>query len=372
MKSEIETRTKSYAHMESMYTAKVNQMQKQLDIANQKVRDTDKHLQHVRKREVAEKTELVKVKNQLAQLRRSTEDQICQLQRDNTDLTESLRQSESMHDRQLTELTQQYQELEAKFVYTRDELESLESSSATLLEKGRKYTELEVQFEMQRNQLDAAQRAVQNFESELAAYGDWKVWSKTFQTRLNKIPDLEKDLEQLRRDNKSLHDSIGQKLLLEEQVYDFQSRLERQERAQDTHVELRTLTQSLEMDLREYNILAADHCAPGHTPTAANLRARIESVLQTDLILMSEKCSGKTEKDFSAAEVTDLKRQAEVWQKSVADLQTSLKQHKNSLHRVQKKLQLVASERDCYKKLIENYEKDLTSKCVFGHWPYLG
>lgn len=118
MKSEIETRTKSYAHMESMYTAKVNQMQKQLDIANQKVRDTDKHLQHVRKREVAEKTELVKVKNQLAQLRRSTEDQICQLQRDNTDLTESLRQSESMHDRQLTELTQQYQELEAKFVHS--------------------------------------------------------------------------------------------------------------------------------------------------------------------------------------------------------------------------------------------------------------
>lgn len=118
MKSEIETRTKSYAHMESMYTAKVNQMQKQLDIANQKVRDTDKHLQYVRKREVAEKTELVKVKNQLAQLRRSTEDQICQLQRDNTDLTESLRQSESMHDRQLTELTQQYQELEAKFVHS--------------------------------------------------------------------------------------------------------------------------------------------------------------------------------------------------------------------------------------------------------------
>lgn len=50
----------------------------------------------------------------------------------------------------------------------------------------------------------------------------------------------------------------------------------------------------------------------------------------------------------------------EVFTKANSDLQTSLKYHKTSLHRVQKKLMLVAKERECYKQLIDSYEKDLT------------
>lgn len=53
-------------------------------------------------------------------------------------------------------------------------------------------------------------------------------------------------------------------------------------------------------------------------------------------------------------------QQIEDFTKANSDLQTSLKLHKTSLHRVQKKLMLVAKERECYKQLIDSYEKDLT------------
>lgn len=48
--------------------------------------------------------------------------------------------------------------------------------------------------------------------------------------------------------------------------------------------------------------------------------------------------------------------------KSGSDLQIVLKNHRESFHKVQRKLRLVVSERDCYKQLIENYEKNVTSK----------
>lgn len=37
-----------------------------------------------------------------------------------------------------------------------------------------------------------------------------------------------------------------------------------------------------------------------------------------------------------------------------------MKRHQTVIHKIQKKLSLVADERDCYKRLLDNYEKDLT------------
>lgn len=56
-------------------------------------------------------------------------------------------------------------------------------------------------------------------------------------------------------------------------------------------------------------------------------------------------------------------QQIAVLTKSNNDLHIVLKNHKEGFHKVQRKLRLVVSERDCFKQLIENYEKNVTSKC---------
>lgn len=115
-------------------------------------------------------------------------------------------------------------------------------------------------------------------------------------------------METLKRENKNLNDNIGNKLLLEEEVFDLKTRLEKKERSNDDHVALQTHIQSLQAELLEYKSVAADHCPPKAVVSASNLRLRIETILQKDLILMSEKGTTKTEKDYASTEMMDLKK----------------------------------------------------------------
>lgn len=115
-------------------------------------------------------------------------------------------------------------------------------------------------------------------------------------------------METLKRENKNLNENIGNKLLLEEQVYDLQTRLVKKDRSNDDHVALQTHIQSLEAELREYKAVATDHCRPNTVASASNLRNRIETILQKDLILLTEKGTTKTEKDSASTEIIDLKK----------------------------------------------------------------
>lgn len=58
------------------------------------------------------------------------------------------------------------------------------------------------------------------------------------QIRLCSIPVLEKEVERLTVNNKNLQDLLGNKLLLEEQVHDLKTRLEKAESAKTDAVKL--------------------------------------------------------------------------------------------------------------------------------------
>lgn len=51
-----------------------------------------------------------------------------------------------------------------------------------------------------------------------------------------------------------------------------------------------------------------------------------------------------------------------VYAKAKTDLQTTVKHLQTNAIRYKKKIMLISEERDCFKQLIDNYEKDLTSK----------
>lgn len=115
-------------------------------------------------------------------------------------------------------------------------------------------------------------------------------------------------METLKRENKNLNDNIGNKLLLEEQVHDLKTRLEKKERSNDDHVALQTHIKALEAELLEYKSVASDHCPPKTAVSASNLRECIETILQKDVIRTSEKGTTKTENDSASTEMLDLKK----------------------------------------------------------------
>lgn len=65
---------------------------------------------------------------------------------------------------------------------------------------------------------------------------------KNSQYRLMNLPEMQKELERLRTTNKNLQDLLGNKLLLEEQVHDLQTRLQRKENATSDMVSLQVRT----------------------------------------------------------------------------------------------------------------------------------
>lgn len=366
LKNELENRAAVHSRMEYMYKTKVQSLEKQLESNDAKLRDSDKHLKLLRRRDAASQAEASKAKHQLAEQRCSHEAAIGQLQRAKQEVEEQLRDTHNDLSAQLAMLSQQYEELEKNHTYRRDEIANLENRCAHLQEKCRRQTELETGSELQKVQLESAQRRVAELENELAAFGEWKDMSKTFQSRVARVPDLEKEVERLRRENKNIHETIGNKLLLEEEVHDLRGRLAATERTNSDYIALQTSVQLLQSELNDYKAVARDHCAPGATVSSTQLRAHIEDILRNDILLTSEKSSAHSEMDAAAEQVLVLQKKLEVYTKNNENLQTSLKFHKKTMHRVQKKLTLVANERDCYKQLIDNYEKDLTSKCVIN------
>lgn len=367
MKNELENRTVVHQRMEQLYKSKVASLEKQLECSEAKLRDSDKHLKLVRRREKDSQAAAVKAQHALAEQRCAHEEAIAQLLRARHEADAKVREAFSDLEQQLDASQRRCDELERNAGYQSAEIESLQERCERLQERQRNHSKLEANEALMLTQLDGMQRRVAELENELAAHGEWKELSRTFQQRVARVPDLEQEVERLRREKAAIYDTIGNKLLLEEEVHDLRGRLERAERNRADAAALRQAVQLAEAELADYRAVARDHCAAEATAgtaaaaaTAGQLRHRIEELLRNDLLLASEKGEQRAEKESAVQRVDQLLKEVEVQRKATENLQTSLKYHKTSMHRVQKKLQLVARERDCYKHLIDNYEKDLT------------
>lgn len=369
MKNELDNRTAAHQRIEYMYKSKVASLEKQLASSESKLSDSDKHLKLLRRRDAASQALAVKAKHQLTEQRCTFDEHIAQLQRAKHDVETQLRDTQASLGEQLAQLQQHSDELEKICQNRAAEINSLRERVQQLQDRSRRSVDAESRLELQQCQLEAAQRRVAELENDAAAYGEWKDLSKTYQSRAARMPELEDELERLRRDNRNLFDSIGNKLLLEEQVDDLRGRLVAQAALQEETIGLRTRLQLAEAELNDFRAVARDHCAANSTVVSpVHLRSRIEEILRTDLLLNSEKGAVHAEKESSAQQVRTLQKELEIFTKATENLQTSLKYHKTSMHRVQKKLTLVAKERDCYKQLIDNYEKDLTSEYFGDGW----
>lgn len=167
-------------------------------------------------------------------------------------------------------------------------------------------------------------------------------------------------MDRLRSNNKNLQELLGNKLLLEEQVYDLRSRLDKEEGAKSEAVALQVQLKHVQDELKEWTKVGQDHCPQNTFVNPMALRARIEELLQHDVLMVSEKNSKVSESKTLENELLEYKEKCEIYLKDLEELNTELKRYKAFKGRVQKKLLLVSKERDCYKQLLENFEKDLT------------
>lgn len=282
------------------------------------------------------------------------------LRNSNRDLEENLRETVHNLNTNISTLTLQLNECETELLAAREDLDSLQDRQEDLADKASQADRVAVELEQERLQSSAAQRRIKDLENEIASHDEWKNLSKVFQARLAKVTELERECERLTRDNKNLHETIGNKLLLEEQVHDLKGRLDTRERTTDSQVEMRTQLQALEQEVKDWKRLVKDYC-PANTPAAPpHLRAYIDDLQMKHVILSNDAGSVNREKATVNDQNSEIRQQNEQLVKNIETLSTTLRNYKTTAHRMQKKLMLIVKERDCFKTLLENYERDLT------------
>lgn len=269
---------------------------------------------------------------------------------------------EIVHDlsAQISSLTLQITQLQTEMGSMLEDLETTRARNEELNEAVKQSNTLSSQMESDRCELESSQRRVKELEAEIASYGEWNKLQKVFQARLAKVTELERDCERLTRDNKNLHETIGNKLLLEEQVHDLKTRLESQTKMAGANVDLETKLSAIEQELKQWKKMAEVFCSSNALPTPQQLRAYIEKIQKEHLVLANDAGVATLEKSSINDQMYELRKQNEQYTKSNETLTTNLRNYKAALQRMQKKLTLIAKERDCFKNLLENYEKDLT------------
>lgn len=362
LKKEIEHQNTEMATSQLKNQHKISSLEKELGHSVKKVSDLEKHLSAVRKREQSAKEELVKTKNQFNILKQSSDDQLYELRRALKDLEQKYNFETGELHSEVRDLNHQMLDLEDQLSMTQEELDTYKELAETLQSKANSFDATSKELDEVKERLCETESKIKSLEYEIGSHEDWKNLSKVSTSRLANYAELEKENVRLKEESKNLHSVIGNKMLLEEQVASLKSRLENFEKNEVDSASLTVQVKEVEKELADWRKLAVDFCPKKSACTPIVMRSHIEQILQNDVILTSEKSSVKNEKNQIQAAIAETKGENEQLQKKLEDLKRSLKHHQTILHRVQKKLHLVVGERDCWKQLLDSYEKDLTSE----------
>ncbi|XP_039485488.1 mitotic spindle assembly checkpoint protein MAD1 [Drosophila santomea] len=360
LRNEIEHKTREHKKAMMLAENKSTALKEQCDITSKKYLEMQDEMKALRKRELAFKDEASRATTELAQLKLKYDESIIKMQREKYMQDEDARDVQLCINNELTEYRRIAQRADLELQSTRNELERLRRRHEEFKVRVSGFEELRANHEKQTQSLKVANDRIQELEFEIQSYNDWKEVTKTSQERLASVPDLLAEVERLRSHNKHLNTLIGDKLLLEEQVHDYRTRLDREEGARAEAASLQVKLVHVEQELKEWVKVAQDHCLANTLVSPMALRSRIEQLLKEDIIHVAEKTSSASDTKHLQTTVRDLEQKCAIYLKNIEDLNIGLKRHKNFKERLQRKLITVSKERDFYKQLVENFDKDMT------------
>ncbi|EDW36037.1 GL16896 [Drosophila persimilis] len=344
----------------SLAESKVSALKTQCDFTSQKLLDLTKDMENRRGLENSYKEEARRAKAELAGLKLKYDETVNKLKNEKSQQEQDARDVQLCINNELGDYRRQAQRAELELQSTLKELECIRQRHDEYKARMSGYEELRANFEKQQQSLKVADERIKELEFEIQSYTDWKQVTKVSQERLASIPEMDSELQRLRVHNKQLNKIIGDKLLLEEQVHEYKARLDKEEGSRAEAAALQVKLSHTERELKEWVKVAQDHCLANTLVSPVTLRSRIEQLLQGDIVHVSEKYASESESKQMRNLVRDLEQKIRVYLKNIEDLNMSLKRHKNFKDRLQRKLRTVSRERDFYKQMVDNFDKDLT------------
>ncbi|TDG48273.1 hypothetical protein AWZ03_005228 [Drosophila navojoa] len=339
--------------------SKAQALKEQCDYTSNKVIELEKQLQVVRKREHSARQEANRLVAEAAQQKLKYETALSRVEQERAQMEEDAREVQHCINNELSEYKRMCERAELQLRVTQEELDSIKERHDEYKDTAANYEKLQLDYEMQQQTLTTANARIKELEYEIQSYADWKEVTKTSQARLLSVPELQTELERLRAHNKHLNSLIGDKLLLEEQVHDYKTRLDREEGARAEAAALQVKLTHVEQELKEWVKIAQDHCLANTLVSPMALRTRIEQLLQDDIVRTAEKSTAALDTKQLQTSVRELEQKCAVYLKNIDEMNVVLKRHKSLRERLQRKLLIVCKERDFYKQLLDNFDKDL-------------
>lgn len=364
LKKENENQHRMKIDLEITYQHKIETLNKEIEHQSNKIKDQEHHIKSLRKSEQKYRQQATKARGDLEAHKSWSEERILSLEQENEDLQSSVRSIENDLSNEISELNRVLIEEQQALEALQAEYDALRERTTTLQNKANDYDLVKNSLEKEKQQCASAQKRIKDLEFELGGYGEFQNLARVTKERLNKFDEMERKVEKLAKKNKELNDLIGHKLLMEEQIHDLKTRLENAEKEREELIQLRVKIATIEEELENWHKVAANYIPQDYKPGPNLLKNKIDEILQKDLLLANDSATAKSEKSLIECEKDELKTQYELQKKQIEDLNRGLKHHQTILARLQKKLQLVARERDAYKQLLDNYEKDLTSELI--------
>ncbi|XP_026294596.1 mitotic spindle assembly checkpoint protein MAD1 [Frankliniella occidentalis] len=211
-------------------------------------------------------------------------------------------------------------------------------------------------------ELREAQRAIKDLQCQLEDSNEAVSNVKAQHAKLIKIPEMEREIENLRSNVVKLRDAVHNKLLLEEEVADLRQKCASSDDRIQRLVQLEAQKQLLENKLEDWKGLVKDFCSSSSSNDGCPslIRKHLQEMQQSELLLSSEVADLQTKLKSSSSQLC--KAQAEVSRLTleVSRLKTTQEQQGNLIRRWQKKLALVSGERNSYREQLDSYEKELT------------
>nr|CAD7405661.1 unnamed protein product [Timema poppensis] len=299
---------------------------------------------------IGAKAEIESLEKQLSKLHTVRKEMEIMFENEKSHLQQQLNKERS----KFKDLDYRAQTLRKRELEYKEELAELKS---TLLNE-RQTTEKEI-LSLQKENAELKEGWHQSLEHELDEFKDAVVLAKCNRDKLLHYAELEKEIQILREHNKKLKDTIGNKLLLEEQVENLKSRESLMEEKDQEMVHLQTEHAQLQRLLIEWQSVSQEHCADRSAAPAAIKKLIIE-LQHKELLLSAEKGQIASNLKTLEKKQSSLTLEMEEALKKAQKHEAIKEQQASLIRRLQKKLLLVSRDRDYYRSQLDIYEKDDT------------
>ncbi|CAH0764364.1 unnamed protein product [Diatraea saccharalis] len=318
--------------------------------------DMEDRLQVIRRREQELREEFNEAIKEQKDAKANWDKEKNELFKQIAELKEKLLESNVSSKDQLSEMKKDMDELLQALEGAQTEVEILKKEVAKQTARAEQCITLKNQLEKQTFELQQVTSKLKEIEYERDSYKDWQQQAKTAQKRLSNMAELEKEVVRLRATERSLRDAVCNKLLLEEQVHQLNSRLEVLQPVQQELHEAKVKVASLEASLEEWKTAARNH----GVENARALSSALETALTSQLTATATSSQAQSQLAQLTEEMTTVKYERDKATTKLNDLQTVRKNQESLIHRLQKRLLLVSRERDSYRQQLDCYEKELT------------